>query len=165
MFSDRFIAERSKNAFHAILIEDEPYKEIAHYFTSMLRGRESVIEHEAIASRIETLISLSESESGCPKPSPRSLLKLLSFLSKHGSLKRPSISIGPQGRIAIQWRESRTKKFYLEFMDDGQVIFVLLTPDRLNPMRIKRISGKTAVDSVLDELVGYELADWINHHS
>jgi hypothetical protein len=93
--------------------------------------------------------------------SPDSLLDYYLFLRVNKSLTFPAISVTPDGNIWIQWESSVNHHFSVEFKGHGDVIFVVFAPDKHVPSKINRVSGKSTIESLMEQVQHYQVNSWI----
>ena len=68
--------------------------------------------------------------------------------------------ISPSRNIRVQWQVASNRHFAVEFIEDGDVRFVIFSPDPENLEKITRISGITSLDSLLEITQPYGVLDW-----
>ena len=127
-----------------------------------IRNNKTISYSERIASRLFQLNDdVLEDYPEDDLISPDSLLDYYFFLKANNSLTFPAIGVTPDGNIWIQWESSFNHHFSVEFNGQGDVIFVVFAPDRYVPSKINRVSGKSTVESLMEQVQNYNVNSWI----
>jgi len=122
-----------------------------------------IVDRRGIADRLLDLYSASKDEEpGLIGIAARSLFGFYMFLQKNPNLKRPSITLTPDGNIYASWRGDEGRVFSIHFLPDRDVRFVVFKPNRRDPERKTRISGMTTYDMLMEEVAPYCVCDWIS---
>lgn len=110
---------------------------------------------DALAERIDALLAAFQDDGDGVPASANSLRGLLSFLEAHPALNYPSITLTPNGDFYASWKKARTHVFSIQFLDNGQVRFVVL---RAEPAA--QLSGLTTPTELMDIVAPLHVLDW-----
>jgi hypothetical protein len=116
---------------------------------------------ERLARRLDFLLSsLEEEEETWAEDSPDSLRQMLLFLRAAPDLRCPTVTITPSATFRAQWQAGRTRHLAVDFLPDGQVRFVVFSPDPLHPDRVQRVSGIVGRADVMRAIEPYKVHRW-----
>jgi hypothetical protein len=114
-----------------------------------------------LADRIRYLVAVSREEyPDQAPPEASSLMGLIKLLQIVPGLTCPDVVLTPEGNVRAQWRGSKNQNFALEFLNDEDVRFVVLAPDRRRPYKTLRAAGLATVDGVMELMRPYRVLDW-----
>lgn len=117
-----------------------------------------------LASRINDLIKeLYKEEPDNPHLSVESLRRFVSFIQNNPNLKYPEITITPSGDIFAQWRASKNRLFNAYFLPNGEVKFLVFTPNRFELGKRNQIAGLTTVELLLETIKPFNVLTWISN--
>lgn len=120
-----------------------------------LSGATTLLFREAMSARIASLLEAFQEDSGGVAVSVNSLQSLLAFLEAHPTLKYPAITLTPSGDFYASWKENRTQVFSVQFLDNGQVRFVVL---RNGPTA--QLSGLTTPATLMNLVAPLHVLEW-----
>lgn len=124
---------------------------------SQLSAAVALDYREQLARRITALMPY-EDEPDDVALSLASLQQLLQFLTSHPELKSPTITVTPDGDMYASWQKNRSCVFSVQFMDNGQVRFVVL---RL--ASAKQLSGQTSPEALMATVAPLDVMEWAGH--
>ena len=114
-----------------------------------------------LANRLKYLFEVSIEEYPDEESiAPESLRYCLSFLHTAKNFKYPTAVLTPLKNIRLQWRTSPNKHFAVEFLSSGDAHFVIFAPDNIHPEKIKRLSGITSVENLLETITSQGVLSW-----
>lgn len=115
-----------------------------------------------LGKRLADLASTAEEEAPYQlEMSSSSLRMFIRFLRSSPGLTYPGVTLTPTGNIRVQWRAASSKLSAAEFFPDGQVHFVVFTPDRMHPDQTIRLSGIVSVDTFLNAVEPHGVLQWM----
>ena len=120
-----------------------------------LHGATTLPFREAMSARIASLLEAFQKESGGVAVSVNSFQSLLAFLQAHPNLNYPTITLTPGGDFYASWKENRTQVFSVQFLDNGQVRFVVL---RTEPTA--QLSGLTTPATLMNLVAPLRVLEW-----
>ena len=139
------------------LDDDEKLTGIIDY----IRSQTNISFGQQLANRLEFLVEIAKEEEPGETPIiPESLRYFINLLHLAPNLKYPDVMISPSRNIRVQWQVASNRHFAVEFIEDGDVRFVIFSPDPENLEKITRISGITSLDSLLEITQPYGVLDW-----
>ena len=119
---------------------------------------------ELLAERLELLVdAMHEEGEAWADNSGDSLRKMLMFLETVPHFRLPAITITPAATFRAQWTEDNDSHFAVDFLPDGQVHFVVFCPSSRHPGRVKRVAGKSSWETLMAEVLPYEVSSWSRH--
>ncbi len=155
-----FEFERSAGDFSALDELRTPEGQIRQAIRGARVGSR-LVYRERLARRLEFLLEAMEEE-GEPwmQHSPESLRKMLLFLESASDLRYPTVTVTPSATFRAEWKRDPNRHFAVDFLADGQVRFVVFSPDPRHPDRVQRVSGIASWENVLDVLEPYKVRHW-----
>lgn len=128
-----------------------------------MRSTATISDSQGIADRLLELYNSSkEEEPSLIGMAVQSLLSYYKFLQKNPDLKRPAITLTPDGNVYVSWRGDEGRVLSIHFLPDSDVRFVVFKPNRRDPERKTRISGMTTFDMLMEEVAPCHVCDWIS---
>lgn len=121
---------------------------------SELRAAQALGYREQLAARIASLMS-NVDEPDDVALSLNSLQQLVHFLSSHPELKCPTVTVTPGGDMYASWQKNLSCVFSIQFMDNGQVRFVVL---RLQSS--EQLSGLTSPEALMATVAPLNVMEW-----
>ena len=116
---------------------------------------------ERLAHRLDLLLNALEEEGGTwAEDSPDSLRQMLLFLRATPDLRCPTVTITPSATFRTEWQAGRNRHLAVDFLPDGQVRFVVFSPDPLHPDRVQRVSGIVSRADVMRAIEPYNVHRW-----
>jgi len=116
-----------------------------------------------LAARLRDLLEIArEEQPEQAPPAAESLETFLGFLARHRGLRYPDVVLTPEGNARATWRRDRNQRLALEFLDDGDLRFVIFAPDPRHPYKTVRAAGAATIDSVLELAAPYGALDWLH---
>ena len=107
-----------------------------------LRVRGGFPYSERLANRLDVLLdALEEEGEAWGRDSPDSLRQMFVFLRSVPEFRCPTVTITPSATFRAQWDAGRNSHLAIDFLPDGQVRFVVFSPDPRHPDRVRRVSG------------------------
>ena len=85
---------------------------------------------------------------------------MLLFLRAAPDLRCPTVTITPSATFRAQWQADRNKHLAIDFLPDGQVRFVVFSPDPRHPDRVQRVSGIVGRGDVMRAVEPYKVHRW-----
>lgn len=120
-----------------------------------------MIYHERLVRRLEFLFqAMAEECEAWGADSAESLRKMLQFLQSVPSFRYPTVSVTPSATFRAQWTDGENAHFTLDFLADGQVRFVVFSPDPHHPDRVQRLSGMTSWENVMEIIGPFRVHRW-----
>lgn len=114
-----------------------------------------------LADRLDFLLTALEEEGETwAESSPDSLRQMLLFLRAAPDLRCPTVTITPLATFRAQWQAGRNRHFAVDFLPDGQVRFVVFSPDPRHPDRVQRVSGIVGRVDVMRAVEPYKVHRW-----
>jgi hypothetical protein len=137
-----------------------PKGQIQRRITALRRGG-GLPYCERLAHRLDCLLeALEEEEETWGPGSPDSLRQMLLFLRAAADLRCPTVTITPSATFRAQWQAGQNRHLAVDFLPDGQVRFVVFSPDPLYPDRVQRVSGIVSRADVLKAIEPYKVYRW-----
>jgi len=137
--------------------DDEKLTNIIGY----IRNQTIISFRQQLANRLEFLVEIAKEEEPEEAPIiPESLSYFIQFLLSASHLKYPDVMLSPSKNIRVQWQAASNRHFAVEFIENGDVRFVIFSPDPQNPEKITRLSGITSLDSLLEISQPYGVLTW-----
>jgi hypothetical protein len=138
--------------------------QIRRQITALRRGG-GLPYSERLANRLDFLLSaleeeIEEEEETWAEGSPDSLWQMLLFLRTAPDLRYPTVTITPSATFRAQWQADRNSHFAVDFLPDGQVRFVVFSPDPHHPDRVQRVSGIVGRADVLRAIEPFRAHRW-----
>lgn len=121
---------------------------------SQLHAVAALDYRDKLSARIASLMP-HEDEPDDVALSLNSLQQLLQFLARHTELKCPTVTVTPSGDMYASWQKNRSCVFSVQFMDNGQVKFVVL---RLQSAQ--QLSGLTSPEALMATVAPLNVMDW-----
>lgn len=116
---------------------------------------------ERLARRLDFLLeALEEEGEAWEKSSPDSLRQMFLFLQSVPDFRCPTVSITPSATFRAQWDAGRNSHLAIDFLPDGQVRFVVFSPDLRHPGRVRRVSGIVGRLDLIRVLEPYDVHRW-----
>jgi hypothetical protein len=106
------------------------------------------------------LVAAEEEEETWAEGSPDSLRQLLLFLQAAPDLRCPTLTITPSMTFRAEWQAGLNRHLAVDFLPDGQVRFVVFSPDPLHPDRVQRVSGIVSRGDVMRAVEPYRVYRW-----
>ena len=126
-----------------------------------IRGSGGLPYRECLARRLSFLLgALEEEEETWAEDSPDSLRHMLVFLRATPDLRCPTVTITPSMTFRAEWQTGQNRHLAIDFLPDGQVRFVVFSPDPLYPDRVQRVSGIVSRADVMRAIDPYEVHRW-----
>jgi hypothetical protein len=137
-----------------------PKGQIQRQITAFRRGGGSPYR-EHLARRLDFLLgALEEEEETWAEDSPDSLRQMLLFLRATPDFRCPMVTITPSMTFRAQWQAGQNRHLAVDFLPDGQVRFVVFSPDPLYPERVQRVSGIVSRADVTRAIEPYGVYRW-----
>jgi hypothetical protein len=137
--------------------DDKKLTEIIDY----IRSQTNISFGQQLANRLEFLVEIAKEEEPEETPIiPESLGYFINLVHSFPNLKYPDVMISPSRNIRVQWQASFNRHFAVEFIEDGDVRFVVFSPNPENPEKTTRLSGITSLDSLLEIAKPYGVLAW-----
>jgi len=138
------------------LSDDEKAEEIVKFL-----NQTNITFSKRLASRIQFLFEASKEEYPDEGAiSPESLKNFVSFLQSAPNLKYPDVVLSPDKNICTQWRTAPNRHFSVEFLPNGDVRFVIFSPDPKHPDKTNRMSGIVSVDFLMQTAQPHGVLSW-----
>jgi hypothetical protein len=116
---------------------------------------------ERLAHRLDFLLGALEEEGETwADDSPDSLRQMLLFLRAAPDLRCPTVTITPSVTFRAQWQAGQNRHLAIDFLPDGQVRFVVFSPDQLHADRVQRVSGIVSRADVMRAIEPYKVDRW-----
>jgi hypothetical protein len=125
-----------------------------------LRSDGGLSYHERLARRLDLLLVAAEEEEAWAEGSPDSLRQLLLFLQATPDLRCPTVTITPSMTFRAQWQAGLDRHLAVDFLPDGQVRFVVFSPDQHYRGRVQRVSGIVSRGDVMRVIEPYGVHRW-----
>lgn len=121
------------------------------------------IPHSAqLRARLEELHTIWQEENGPDRAmSVRSLNGLVGFLRRTEGIRVPSIVSTPEGTFLAEWRTDERHLFSVHFLSEGEVRFVVFSPDSVRRKVVNRAFGETTVEHLLDVARTWGADNWV----
>jgi hypothetical protein len=84
--------------------------------------------------------------------SPRATDALTTFLLGDPSFGYPDLTATPAGDLYAEWRGNAGRALTIEFLDSGDVRYLVFHPNPKHPQRIDRLTGFTTADALPDTI-------------
>ena len=137
-----------------------PKGQIQRQITALRRGG-GLSYHERLARRLEFLLEvLEEEEETWAEDSADSLRQMLLFLRSTPDLRSPTVTITPSATFRAEWQAGQNRHLAVDFLPDGQVRFVVFSPDPRRPDRVQRVSGIVSRADVMRAIEPYKVVSW-----
>jgi hypothetical protein len=137
-----------------------PRGQIQRQISALRRGG-GLPYRQHLAHRLDFLLNALEEEGETwAEDSPDSLRQMLLFLRATPDLRCPTVTITPSATFRAQWPAGRTRHLAVDFLPDGQVRFVVFSPDPLHPDRVQRVSGIVSRADVMRAIEPYRVHRW-----
>jgi hypothetical protein len=138
-----------------------PKGQLQRQITAFRRGSETPYR-EHLARRLDILLHALEDEGeDWGESSPDSLRQMLLFLQSVPDLRCPTVTITPSVTFRAQWQASQNEHLALDFLPDGQVRFVVFSPDPRRADRVQRVSGVVNRADVMRAIEPYKVHRWV----
>ena len=138
-----------------------PKGQIQRQIAAFRRGG-GVPYSERLARRLDFLLrALEEEGESWEEDSPDSLRQMLLFLRGVPDLRCPTVTITPSATFRAQWQAGHNMHLAVDFMPDGQVRFVVFSPDSHHPARVQRVSGMVSRADVMRAVEPYKVFRWV----
>jgi hypothetical protein len=116
---------------------------------------------ERLARRLDVLLGALEEEGETwAEDSPDSLRQMLLFLRAAPDLRCPTVTITPSATFRAQWQAGQNSHLAVDFLPDGQVRFVVFSPDPIRSDRVQRVSGIVSRADVMRAIEPYKVDRW-----
>jgi hypothetical protein len=116
---------------------------------------------ERLARRLDFLLgALEEEEETWAEDSPDSLRQMLLFLQAVPDFRCPTVTVTPAATFRAEWNAGQNRHLAIDFLPDGQVRFVVFSPDPLHPDRVQRVSGIVSRADVMRAIEPYKIYRW-----
>ena len=137
-----------------------PKEQIQRRITA-LRKSARLPYRERLANRLDFLVSSVEEEGETwAEHSPDSLHQMLLFLRTTPDLRCPTVTITPSATFRAEWQAGQNRHLAVDFLPDGQVRFVVFSPDPRHPDRVQRVSGIVDRVDVIRAVEPYNVHRW-----
>jgi hypothetical protein len=137
-----------------------PKGQIQRQITALRRGG-GLPYRESLARRLDFLLDVLEEEGETwGEGSPDSLRQMLLFLRAAPDLGCPTVTITPSATFRAEWQAGQNRHLAVDFLPDGQVRFVVFSPDPRHPDRAQRVSGIVGRVNVMRAVEPYEVHRW-----
>ena len=128
---------------------------------SALRVGGGLAYGERLARRLDFLLDAFEEEGEAwEKESPDSLRQMFLFLRSVPHFRCPTVTITPSATFRAQWGAGRNSHLAIDFLPDGQVRFVVFSPDLRHPERVQRVSGIVSRLDLMRVLEAFDVHRW-----
>jgi hypothetical protein len=138
-----------------------PLEESTEDLIAAIPERLPVTYAERLANRLRHLVEVSHEE--YPEQVPMSALSVMAFirfLEHTPNLCYPDIVLTPSGNVRAQWRRAANRHFAAEFLEYGEVRYVVFAPDPKYPDTIARASGQVRAESLMEVVRPLRVAEW-----
>lgn len=116
---------------------------------------------ERLAHRLDFLLDALEEEGETwGEDSPESLRQMLLLLRTAADLRYPTVTVTPSATFRAQWQADRNSHLAMDFLPDGQVRFVVFSPDPRHSDRVQRVSGIASRAEVMRVVEPYKVRRW-----
>lgn len=132
-------------------------------FSDLLNEIEETQEYihaSALSQKLNELYGNSKQNPDIETLSIGSMRYFWKFVKCNQNLKYPEIYISALGNIRVQWTESKNEHFVVEFYPDGEVKFVIFSPDHHHQDRVNRVSGLSTIDSLIEQVKAFGVMKW-----
>ncbi len=137
-----------------------PEGQIRRQIVSLLAGQ-AVAYWERLARRLRSLLeAMAEEGETWSDDSPESLRRMMLFLQSQPTLRYPSVTVTPSATFRAQWTADPGRHFGAEFLANGEVRFVVFSPDPRHPDRIQRVSGIESWENLMHVIEPYDVRRW-----
>ena len=134
-------------------------------FLAIIANLDKMVElpHRAqLRARLEELHNVWQEENGPDRAmSVRSLNGLVGFLRRFERIRMPSIVNTPEGTLLAEWRTDERHLFSVHFLSEGEVRFVVFSPDSVRRKVVNRAFGDTTVEHLLDVAQTWGADRWV----
>lgn len=125
------------------------------------RASSSLRFRERLAHRLTFLLNaVREEGEDWHQHSSESLRNMLLFLEAALDYRYPTVTVTPSATFRAQWTSSPAAHLALDFLPDGQVRFVVFSPDPRHPDRVQRVNGITSRENVIRAVEPYKVRRW-----
>lgn len=107
---------------------------------------------DRLAARIQALHAAFLEDYAGAAVSARSLLGLIDFLEASRPAGYPDLTMTPSGDFYAEWRGAEDRRLTIEFLDSGEVRYLLFRPNPKHPQRTDRLSGTTTADALAETM-------------
>ena len=91
----------------------------------------------------------------------KSLQHFIELLKAYPGLKCPTLSVTPDRNIYASWRAGSDRVFSVHFLPDGNVRFVIFSPNDKHPGETIRLSGAATVDILMSIVEPHKVQNWV----
>ncbi|MGB7293746.1 MAG: hypothetical protein WBD99_16370 [Thermodesulfobacteriota bacterium] len=127
-----------------------------------IRTSLSIPYREMLANRLLTLFNdAKEEDPASVGIAVGSLRNFYDFLRTHTNLTCPVLSLTPDNNIYASWRGEHNRMLSVHFLTNGDVRFVMFSPNFHHPEKQIRISGIATTDTLMETVARDGLLDWI----
>lgn len=105
-------------------------------------------DKERLIRRISFLCEAYAEDYGGAVLSSRSAAACVEFLEAEPTVPYPDLTATPSGDLFAEWRGLERRTLSIEFLDSGEVRFLLMWPNSRHPSLLDRISGRTTADAL-----------------
>ena len=121
-----------------------------HMLIESLSAAHDIDFIEAIRTRMTSLREMLQEEEGATADlDPDSLRAFVAFLHQAPGVRRPGITLTPEGEVYARWQGQGSRLFAVHFISGEKVRFVISRPNPRHPRLVQRVSGVDAVDTIL----------------
>ena len=100
-----------------------------------------------LADRISALaVAFTEDYEGTL--SARAIDAFVTFLEGNAAFGYPDLTATPAGDLYAEWRGANGRMLTIEFLDTGDVRYLVFAPNPRHPQRTDRLSGVTTADAL-----------------
>jgi hypothetical protein len=85
---------------------------------------------------------------------------MLLFLRAMPDFRCPTVTITPSATFRAEWQAGQNRHLAVDFLPDGQVRFVVFSPDPRHPDRVQRVSGIVDRVDVIRAVEPYNVHRW-----
>jgi hypothetical protein len=116
---------------------------------------------ERLARRLQHLDRISREEYPDQQPlNPDSLLDFAVYVARHPNIRYPDTVLTPSGDIRASWKRNDQDLFAVEFLGNGDVAFVMFSPDTIQKSEVIRMSGYASLQSIDRRLGSFDICRW-----
>lgn len=113
-----------------------------------------------VAERVSELQEFAVEDDEQDDISTDSLQWFINFMIEHNELREPELVLSTTGHIHAEWHESWDKHVEVVFLPNGEVRYVVFTPDPSNPALTFKSATKCSPESMLKSLGILGFMDW-----
>lgn len=126
-----------------------------------LRSARRLAYWDRLARRLEVLLeAMKEEEERWNDDSPESLRLMLLFLESVPTFQYPVVTVTPSTTFRAQWTVDSSRHFAADFLPDGQVRYVVFSPNLQQPDSVQRSSGITRRESLIEFVMPHQVQRW-----